>query len=71
MSLAGTLGKYSGIIAAELVWLSEQGIKTGSILYASEIAGKYLSKIAEEHVIDSNDEDAVTNNIFECLQYID
>jgi hypothetical protein len=71
MTLASTLGKYGGIIAAETLWVFETGFKTGITYYITETSIQQISKIAANHVINSDDAETVTENIFECLEFID
>jgi len=73
-ALSSTLGKWSGIIAAEALWLSEMGIKTGITYYAASISATKVSEFATfatQHAIDSNDPEKVTENLFDCLEFID
>lgn len=71
MSLASMLGKYAGIIAAESLWLLETGFKTSVTYYAANISIGTFSEIAKQHAIDSDDPDTVTDNLFNCLDFID
>ena len=74
MSIASKLGKYSGIIVAESIWLFECGFKAGATYYvanASIKSIKTISKIATQHAIDSGDPEKVTENIFNCLEFVD
>lgn len=71
MSLASKLGTYVGIIAAESVWLVEIGVKSGLTYYAANASIEKLSGIAKQHAIDSDDPESVTENIFNCLEFID
>lgn len=74
MTLASTLGKYCGIVAAEALWLAEMGVKTGASYYVAKVSfDSYskLSEIAQEHAIDSNNSESVCENLFNCLEYID
>lgn len=66
-----TLGRYTGILVAESMWLMESGVKTGISYYMAKASVEQVSKIAIEHSIDSNDPEAVTENLFECLEYLD
>ena len=70
-SLASTLGKWSGIIAAESLWLFETGFKTGIAYYVTDTSIQRVSEIATQHAIDSNDPEKVTENLFNCLEFID
>ena len=74
-SLASTLGKWAGIIAAESLWLCEIGFKTGFAYYAANSSiqkvSEKVSEIATQHAIDSNDSEKVTENLFNCLEFID
>ena len=78
MSLIYKVAKYAGILAAESAWVIENGIKAGVLYYsgtysvvASETCIKKISELAVKHSIDSNDSEIVTENIFNCLEYID
>ena len=71
MTIASKLGKYAGIIAAESLWLSEMGFKTGIAYYAANISLEKLVEISEQHAINSDDPETVTENIFDCLEFID
>lgn len=71
MTLASTIGKYGGIIAAETLWLAETGFKTGFTYYMAEASIGKLAEIAEQHVINSDDPESVTENVFQCLKFID
>lgn len=71
MSLASKLGKYAGIIAAESLWLFETGFKTSITYYIANTSLKKLFEIAKQHAIDSDDPENVTDNIFNCLEFID
>lgn len=70
-SIASTLDKWSGIIAAEALWLCECGVGPGLAYYATNTSIQKTSDIATQHVIDSNDSDKVTENLFDCLEFID
>ena len=59
-SLATTLGKWSGILAAEYLWLFETGFKTGFAYYVANSSIQKVSEIATQHAIDSNDPEKVT-----------
>ena len=78
MSIAGTLGKIAGIITAEIVWAVETGAKAGMqpvvvyyVGYGAKLSYKEISKIAVKHSIDSNNPEKVTENLFDCLEFID
>lgn len=78
MSFASILGKYAGILAAESVWALENGAKlsvaylvTTNGIAISELSIKKISQFAIKHSINSNDPESVTNNLFNCLEYID
>ena len=71
LTLASTLGKWGGIIAAEAIWLSEMGVKTGITYYAARLSVTKVSEIATQHAIDSNNPEKVTENLFDCLEFID
>lgn len=71
LSLASRLGKWGGIIAAESLWLFETGFKTGFAYYAANSSIQKVSEIATQHAIDSNDSEKVTENLFDCLEFID
>ena len=70
-SIASALGKWSGIIAAETLWLCETGFKSGFTYYVANSSIQKISKIATQHAIDSNDSDKITENLFDCLEFID
>ena len=71
MSIASTLGKWSGIILAEALWVCETGCKTGLAYYAATSSIKQVSKFATQHAINTDDSEKVTENIFDCLEFID
>lgn len=71
LTLAGTLGKWCGIIAAEATWLAEIGVRPGIAYYATRLSVKKVSEIATKHAIDSNNPEKVTQNLFDCLEFID
>lgn len=71
LSLASTLGKWGGIIVAESLWLFETGFKTGVAYYATNVSIQKVSEIATQHAIDSNDPEKVTENLFDCIEFID
>ena len=71
LTLAGKLGKWTGIAAAEILWLSEIGLRPAFIYYGAKVSSEELVKIAAEHSIDSTNPKKVTENIFDCLQFID
>jgi hypothetical protein len=78
MSIAGILGRIAGTITAEIVWAVETGTKAGMkpvVVYyggkLSYISYKEISKIAVKHSIDSNNPEKVTENLFDCLEFID
>jgi len=71
VSLASKLGKYSGIIAAELVWVFETGWTPGVVGMTGYALYVSAENIAQEHAIDNTDPETVTNNIFDCLDFID
>jgi hypothetical protein len=78
MTLAGSLGKYTGIIIAESLWIAEMGVKTGATYYISKFSMKVtnvsmerVSKIATQHAIDFHNPEKVTENVFNCLQFMD
>lgn len=70
LTLASTLGKWCGIIAAETIWLAEMGVKPGMAYYATSLSINKVSEIATEHAIDSNNPEKVTENLFDCLEFI-
>lgn len=78
LSLASTLGRYTGIVAAEIVWVFETGGKGSIIYYAVKGSIPKVSKIAQktceiatQHAIDSNNPAKVTENLFNCLEFLD
>ena len=71
MSLAKKLGTGVGIIAAETIWLCETGFKLGIGYYVGRTSIDTLTEIAAQHTINSEDPDAVSDNLLECLEYID
>ena len=71
LSLASSLGKLGGIIAAESLWLFETGFRSGVTYYVTNFSIQKVSEIATQHAIDSNDPEKVTENIFDCLDFID
>lgn len=70
-TLAGTLGTWAGIAVAEILWISEVGVKPSLIYYGAKVSYKEVAKVAAKHSIDSNNPEKVTENIFNCLQFID
>jgi hypothetical protein len=43
-----------------------------SVIYTNRgVIKDVVKNVAAKHVIDSSDPEAVTNNLFECLPYID
>ena len=70
-SIASTLGKWGGIIAAETLWLCETGFKSGVTYYVANSSIQKIAEIATQHAIGSNDPDKITENLFECLEFID
>lgn len=71
LTLAGTLGKWSGILVAEALWVAELGLAPSITYYTTSLSVKKISKIATEHAIDSNNPEKVTENLFDCLEFID
>lgn len=71
LSLASTLGKYTGIIAAEIFWFFEAGGKVSVSYYLAKVSIEKASEIATQHAIDSNNPEKVTENLFNCLEFID
>ena len=71
MSIASKLGKYAGIITAESLRLFETGFKMGFTYYVANASIEKLSEIAKQHAIDSDDPENDTDNIFNCLEFID
>lgn len=71
LTLAGKLGTWVGIAAAEILWISEVGVKPSLIYYGTKVSYKKIAKVAAKHSIDSNNPEKVTENIFNCLQFID
>jgi hypothetical protein len=70
-SIAATLGKWSGIIAAESLCICENGFRVGVAYYAANASIQKVSEIATQHAIDSNNSEKVTENLFDCLEFID
>ena len=71
MSLASKLGKYTGIIAAESLWLFERGFRIGVTYYVANASIEKLYEVAKQHAIDSDDPETVTDNLFNCLEFIE
>jgi hypothetical protein len=71
LTIASNLGKWTGIVLAEALWLSETGARPAMIYYGAKISYREISKIAVEHAIDSNNAEKVTENLFDCLEFIE
>lgn len=74
LTFASTLGKWSGIIAAEALWLAETGFTPTIAYYSTKISIKSVKKVSEiatQHAIDSNNPEKVTENLFDCLEFLD
>lgn len=71
LTLAATLGKWCGIVAAEALWVAEMGVKPSVFYYATSLSVKKVSEIATQHAIDSTNPEKVTDNLFDCLEFID
>jgi hypothetical protein len=52
-SLASTLGKWGGIIAAESLWIFETGVRSGVAYYAANASIQKVSEIATQHAIET------------------
>ena len=69
--MAFKLGRWTGIIAAEALWLAEIGCMQGLAYYGTRFSAKKVAEIATEHAINSNDPETVTENLFDCLEFIE
>ena len=71
LTLASTLGKWGGIIAAEAIWLAEMGIKPGVAYYATNLSVTKVSEFATQHAIESDNPQKVTENLYDSQEFID
>ena len=67
-----SLGYYAGRLVTKIVLVFSKSTIVAAAAANIAVSGyPTLSKIAKAHRISSNDSAAVTQNIFDCLKYID
>ena len=71
MPIASLLGRAIGYSIAEVQWYIERSATPLGMATIGAIAYQIAVDVAEDHTIDHQDADAVTQNVFDCLQYLD
>ena len=71
MSLASKLGSACGTLTAYVVHYMGKGSTPIGVVTMVYTNRKQIQKFAVKHAINRASPDAVQENIFECLQYID
>ena len=71
MSLAGKAGDIVGTVVGEIVNILEDASGPITVVTGACIAVRYVKRVAIRHAIDSSDDDVVSENLFNCLDYID
>lgn len=74
MTLATDIGTAIGTTVAYIVHYSTQVRKVTTPIDIASLAYTYrkdIQRIAVNHALDKSSPDAVQDNLFECLQYID
>jgi len=61
------LVKWCGIIVAEAIWFSEIDIDPSIAYYTTRLSVKKAPDIATQYVIDYNNPEKVTKNLFDYL----
>lgn len=86
MSLASTLGKYTGIALAEIVWATKVAYQQGpkfvvgfyTVAYSADHLDRLVDRttdaivsVSKKHAIDSTNPTVVSDNLWNCLEYLD
>jgi hypothetical protein len=71
MDSAILIGRFLGRTTAYVqAFIEVGGLPTAGVILIGASRG-IVKDIAESHKIDSSSDDVVTDNLFDCLQYID
>jgi len=71
MSTATKIGTVIGTTTAYIVHYISKGATPLSLVTVVYTHRKELGRFAVKHSLDKNKPDAIENNLFKCLEYID